>query len=140
MDEHEITAVTPLTEEEKQFCQSALSDLITTCKGLLTCVASSVDGFVVAEASLQDSKGERLAAMSSSAIAVAEAVVHELAYEKIEAVIIEASKGKVIVLSVPTKKQDLILLCACNSEALIGQVLYSTKSTAHKIVDHFNQA
>lgn len=129
-----IEPITPFSDQEKLICQNELQALLQSCKGLLTCVASSVDGFVVAEASLQDANGERLAAMSSSATAVADAVISELGYEKMEAVVIDASKGKIIVLSAPTPKQDLVFLCACNSDALIGQVLYSTKSAANRII------
>lgn len=129
-----IEAIPSFTAEEKRICQNELEDLLRSCKGLVTCVAASVDGFVVAEASLQDANGERLAAMSSSATAVADAVISELGYEKMEAVVIEASKGKIVVLSAPTPKQDLVFLCACNSDALIGQILYSAKSAVKRIV------
>lgn len=133
-----IEAAIPFTEAEKEICRHELNKLISNCKGLLTCVAASVDGFVVAEASLQEANGERLAAMSSSATAVADAVISELGYEKMEAVVIDASKGKIIVLSAPTPKQDLVFLCACNSDALIGQVLYSTKSAVNRIIQAFS--
>lgn len=130
----EIEPIAPFNEQEKELCRNELQELLRSCKGLVTCVAASVDGFVVAEASLQEANGERLAAMSSSATAVADAVISELGYEKMEAVVIDASKGKIIVLSAPTPKQDLVFLCACNSDALIGQILYSTKSAANRII------
>lgn len=132
-------STTPLTEQDKQICRNALSNLMNSSSGLLTCVASSVDGFIVAEVSQRDANGERLAAMSSSATAVADAVISELGYDKLEAVIIEASKGKIIVLAAPNKKQDIVLLCACSGDALIGQVLYNAKNAAKHIIEKFNQ-
>lgn len=138
MNEQQFDAVTPLTEEEKQYCKSVLSDLMAGCKGMLTCVTASVDGFVIAEVSQQGANGERLAAMSSSATAVADAMISELGYDKMEAMVIDARKGKIVVLSVPTARQDMAFLCACNSDALMGQVLYSARSAAHKIIEHFS--
>lgn len=71
-------------------------------------------------------------------IAVANALVHELQFEQLNAQIIDATKGKVVLISMPTPTQELALLCTCKSDALIGQVLYSTKRAAKEISDYFH--
>lgn len=124
----------PLSDSERDYCEKTIAALVNQCKGLLGCVIASVDGFVVAEVNQQGDSGERLAAMSSSATALANAIVDELEYGQLNTLVIDASKGKILVLSILTDKQELALLCACNSEALIGQVLFSAKAAVGKIV------
>lgn len=126
-----------LSQHEIDVCEQALQKL-TKIKGIISCVIASPDGFTIAKAGLDNGKIDRLAAMTSSASAVANALVSELKFESLNAQIIDASKGKVVVMTLPTKKQELALLCTCASDALIGQVLYGAKSTAREVMKHFN--
>lgn len=127
----------PLSVQERLNCEDAITALVKDCNGILGCVIASVDGFVVAEVNQEGNSGHRLAAMSSSTTALASAIVGELDLGKLSTVIVEAKAGKVLVLSVSTKKQDLALLCVCNDNALMGQVLFSAKSTVKKIASMF---
>lgn len=126
-----------LTDDEIHACKQALEVLVKT-KGVVSCITASPDGFAIAEAGQISEKTNRLAAMSSSASAVANALVHELNFEQLNAQIIDATEGKIVVMSLPTPKQELALLCTCKSDALIGQVLYSAKRAAKEILDYFN--
>lgn len=127
-----------LSLAEIAFCESALQKLAET-KGVISCIIASPDGFAVAKAGQDTSQINRLAAMSSSATAVANALVNELQFDALNAQIIDAKAGKIIVMSLPTKKQELALLCTCTPDALIGQVLYGAKNAAKEVIYFFNQ-
>lgn len=127
-----------LSQAEIAFCEAALEKLATT-KGVISCMIASPDGFAIAKAGHDNSQINRLAAMSSSATAVANALIHELQFESLNAQIIDATAGKIVVMSLPTQKQELALLCTCTQDALIGQVLYSAKNTTKDVIQFFNQ-
>lgn len=126
-----------LSPAEIAFCESALQKLAAT-KGIISCIIASADGFAVAKAGQDNRQINRLAAMSSSATAVTNALVNELQFDQLNAQIIDATAGKVVVMSLPTKKQELALLCTCTFDALIGQVLYGAKNAAKDVIQFFN--
>lgn len=126
-----------LTTAEQQYCEQALQKLAQV-KGVVSCVTASPDGFTVAKAGELNLETDRLAAMSSSATAVAYALINELKFSDLNAQIIDASGGKVVVMSLPTPKQNMTLLCTCKADALIGQVLYAAKTAAKEIIEYFN--
>lgn len=132
-----INTHAPLSDQERLNCEEVITELVKSCNGVLGCVVASVDGFVVAEVNQEGNSGHRLAAMSSSTTALANAIVGELDLGKLKTVVVESERGKVVVFSISTKKQDLALLCVCNDNALMGQILFSAKSTARKIVSIF---
>lgn len=128
---------TPISDREKLNCEKLITELVRECNGILGCVMASVDGFVVTEVNQKGESGHRLAAMSSSTTALANAIIGELKLGSLNTVIVEAEVGKVVVLSISTKKQELALLCVCNDKALMGQVLFNAKSTVKKIASLF---
>lgn len=123
----------PLSAQERLNCEEIIADLVKGCNGIVSCVVASVDGFVIAEINQEGNRGSRLAAMSSSTTALANAITGELQLGKLNTVVVDADMGKVVVISASTSKQDLALLCVCNDNALMGQVLFSAKSTVKKI-------
>lgn len=127
---------TQFSDADRIFFQSELAALLRSSTGILTCVLASADGFVIAQDNLQSANGEKLAAMSSSMIGLATAVSRELALGTLDALVMEALQGKVVMLSVPTGKADLVLLVSCGTAGTIGHVLYSAKAAAKNIINN----
>lgn len=102
--------------------------------GVRSAVVASVDGFAIAEATGQAGAGDRLAAMTSSMLALGKAVTRELALGSMEVLMMEADEGKVLMLSIPSPGTPLLLMAACNRRTVIGNVLWSARECSQKIV------
>jgi len=113
--------------------QQELDAFAAALPGLRNAVVASIDGFPVAEASGADGRGERLAAMTSSMLALAKAVARELALGEMELLIIEAGEGKVLMLSIPTSTRPLLLMAACTQRSVIGDVLWKARNCSRNI-------
>ena len=124
----------PAFEAHNARIRAELDAFASNVPGVRNAVVASVDGFALAEASGQGDNGERLAAMTSSMLALAKAVTRELALGGMEVLMIEADKGKVLMLSIPVPARPLLLMAACNQRSVIGNVLWSARECAQKIL------
>lgn len=97
-------------------------------------VLSSIDGFALAQASGDARHGDRLAAMTSSMLGLAVAVGRELALGSLEVLMMDASEGKVLMLSLPTEPRPLLLMVGCNRRAVTGSVLWGAKDCGQKVL------
>jgi len=80
---------------DRERIHAHLLELIRSVDGIDTAVVASVDGFVQAQVVRQAGAGERLAAMTSSMLALAGAIGRELALGELQVLMVEASEGKV---------------------------------------------
>lgn len=115
--------------------QQALDALLRSSTGIRSCVLASADGFVVAEANLQDAAGEKLAAMSSSMVGLATAIARELSFGALETLVLDACDGKVVMLAIPAPDRDLVMLVSCGSSSTLGHVLYSARTASSSIIE-----
>ena len=116
--------------------RAELEAFASSVPGLRNAVVASVDGFAVAEAAGGgDARGERLAAMTSSMLALAGAVARELALGAMDVLMIEAGEGKVLMLSVPVPGRPLLLMAACTQRSVTGNVLWSARECSRRILE-----
>lgn len=116
-----------------QRVQARLDAFASQVEGVRNAVVASVDGFDIAQAGT-GGNAERLAAMTSSMLGLARAVGRELALGELEVLIVEASHGKVLMLSVPLRPQPVLLMAACDARALTGTVLWRARECAQQIL------
>lgn len=101
--------------------------------GVGVVVLASVDGFAVAQHPADSARSERLAAMTSSMLALAGAIGRELSLGALEVLMVEASEGKVLMLSIPTPDKPLLLMAACASRSVTGNVLWAARECGRRI-------
>ncbi len=123
-----------LDEALKQRMSVHLEAFCADISGLRNAVIASVDGFALVSASNGQGKGERLAAMTSAMLALAAAVGRELELGEMEVLILEAGRGKVLMLSLPASPQPLLLMAACDQSCVIGRALWRAKECGRAIV------
>lgn len=116
--------------------QAQLQTFVDEVGGVRTAVVASVDGFAIAVANGDAGSGQRLAAMTSSMLALAAAVGRELALGTLESLMAEASEGKVLMLAIPTAT-PLLLMAACERRILTGNVLWSARACSQRIANDF---
>lgn len=110
----------------------ALEAFVASVPGIRSAVLASVDGFVMAQAATAGN-GDRLAAMTSSMLGLADAVARELALGALETLMLEAGDGKVLMLAVPTATRPLLLMAACSQRSTAGHVLWAARECARRI-------
>jgi uncharacterized protein len=91
------------------------------------------DGFEITQVvSGKDMEPARLAAMCSSMVALSHALVEESALGESENLLIEAQRGKILLLTVPTSPK-LSLTVIATPNATLGQVLVQSKMCVAQI-------
>ena len=116
-------------------CQLHLEHLVSNTTGITAALVATADGFEVASVTRDAFSVPKLAAITSSLHALGDAVVSEAGLTNCNNVIIEAHKGKVLLMSIPTASHSYLLSVICNENAVLGQILYACKECAQRIAD-----
>jgi predicted regulator of Ras-like GTPase activity (Roadblock/LC7/MglB family) len=124
---------TTLAATQQARIDAQLRAFVEAIDGVRTAVLATVDGFALVQAPATAS-GERLAAMTSAMLALAAAVGRELALGDLEVLMLEAGEGKVLMLALPAPGAPLLLMAACDTRSVIGNVLWSAKECGQKIL------
>jgi predicted regulator of Ras-like GTPase activity (Roadblock/LC7/MglB family) len=126
--------MTPLTESEKAACERALVDLVNGASGVDAVLLASPDGFEVVSATrAQSLDGPRLAAMSSSMLALGDAMARDFKLDGCRNVHIEAGDGVVLLLTVPCERAELVLSALASKGSTLGMVLVAARRCAQSI-------
>ena len=110
-----------------------LQDLMNHNKGVKAALLASTDGFEVAYAGELNSSPSNIAAMTSSMLSLAVAMVNETSLAPCNNLIIEAEHGRVLIMSVPNKKQPMLLTVLTKEEVSFGQLLLDAKITVRQL-------
>lgn len=122
----------PASAPVRQRVDAYLNTLVHDVDGLMGVVVASLDGFALAQIGREEDTVSRLAAMSSSMLALAEALGRELVIGPLGALILEAAHGKVLMLTVPVQPPQLLMV-ACDQTSAMGQVLWHAKQCARRL-------
>lgn len=114
-------------------CREEVEHLVAQTKGIDSAAVVSGDGFQIAAVLRHGVAGEKLAAMTSSLLALSEAVVRELSMQLCRNVIIESEQGSVVTLRVPMAKRELLMTVLCSDAASLGSVLFAARGAASSL-------
>ncbi|MGV6490261.1 roadblock/LC7 domain-containing protein [Stenotrophomonas rhizophila] len=103
-----------------------LTTLVADVTGVHGAVVASMDGFALAQRGGQAGTVDRLAAMTSSMLALATALGRELAIGALETLILDAERGSVLMLAVPGEPPSLLMV-ACDDACVMGTVLWHAR-------------
>jgi predicted regulator of Ras-like GTPase activity (Roadblock/LC7/MglB family) len=109
-----------------------LSALVAAVDGVSGVVVASLDGFALAQVGRADGAAERLAAMTSSMLGLANALGRELDIGVLDTLLLDAEHGKVLMLTIPAQPTRL-LMAACNQDCVMGQILWHAKQCVRAI-------
>lgn len=108
-------------------CLACISELVEGHTDVAGALVSTVDGFPVAARLQQPEAAARLAAMSSSLVAVAEAISRDAQAGECRDMVIDASEGRILLMDVPQPAGKLLLMVLCTPTATLGQVLWAAR-------------
>ncbi len=111
-----------------------LSRLVAAVDGLSGVVVASLDGFALAQVGRADGAAERLAAMTSSMLGLANALGRELEIGVLDTLMLDAQDGKVLMLTIPSQPTRL-LMAACTQDCVMGQILWHAKQCVRAIAE-----
>ena len=120
--------------------EALLGQFVRNVDGVRATVLASVDGFPLAEVAGPEGRGKRLAAMTSAMLALAGAVGRELELGNLQVLILEALKGKVLMLSLESGGAPLLLMAACDQRSVIGNVLWNARECGRQVLAELEDA
>jgi predicted regulator of Ras-like GTPase activity (Roadblock/LC7/MglB family) len=124
----------PLTEVERALCERALNELVQTSSGIERALIATPDGFEVAFATRgKRFNAARLAAMSSSILAVGGAMAGELRLGACRNVVVDAEQGLLVLFTIPCTRAQLVLSALAPRDSTLGLVLVATRACAQNI-------
>jgi uncharacterized protein len=110
-----------------------IANLLESVPAIVGAFLATDDGFELTQMIAgRDVDSARLAAMSSSMIALSHAIVVEIELGETENLLIEAKLGKVLLLSLATEPK-LSLTVISKPSATLGQVLFASRECAKQI-------
>lgn len=117
----------------KARCQAQLDELRHEHHGVAGTLLSTMDGFEVAASVGDQIAPNKLAAMASSLLALAEAVSREAAVGQCRDLVIESSAGLVLLMDVPSTTHKAVLTVLCTEAAVLGRVRWAARKAREAI-------
>ncbi|MBL8263447.1 MAG: roadblock/LC7 domain-containing protein [Xanthomonadaceae bacterium] len=125
--------ISVLGRTERAMCQKHVEQLLSTVPGVVGVLVCSVDGFEVASRLRPPLTAERMSAMTSSQLALGEALCNETGSGTCLNVVIEAEAGRLLMLSVPARRRRMLLTVLCEQNSVLGSVLWAARACAQDI-------
>lgn len=117
-----------------QFAKEEMQDLLMNVRGVNYVMLCSTDGFELGHVHKKDSyNSTKLAAVSSSILAMVAAFMNEIHLEGCQSITLDAENGKAILTSIPSSKHPLIIVTLTEKDVLLGQLFYSLKTASSRI-------
>lgn len=111
---------------------ASLEDLGAAHAGIKLAVLTSEDGFEVASYRASGTAG-RIAAMSSSLQALAQAIAQEAGLLGCRSLVIEAGTGNVVLVGVEATSPRITLAIVASGSETLGTVLWATRNCCRQI-------
>lgn len=125
---------------ERALCQKHLDALLDAYPEISGALVSSIDGFEIAGRLRPSLSPATLSAMTSSQLALGEAICGEAAIGACLNVVIEADQGRVLMLDIPNSSRKLLLTVLCGDNAPLGSVLWPVRRCAQEIGKRIDDA
>jgi uncharacterized protein len=125
---------------ERALCQKHLDALLDAYPEIGGALVSSIDGFEIAARLPATLSPATLSAMTSSQLALGEAICGETAMGACLNVVIEADRGRVLMLDIPNRRRKLLLTVLCGDGTSLGSVLWPVRRCAEEIGKRIDSA
>ena len=126
-----------LSEDAARYCQQQFDDMMDSCEGIYGVLMSTVDGHDVARHFKRDMPASKLAAMTSSMLALGETVAREAKQQACRFVIVENSDGYVLTLRLGAK---LVLTTIAGTGTNLGMLHSVSRLAVERIAAQLTQS
>lgn len=114
-------------------CGAHLQRFVSQTSGVTAALVATTDGFEVSSVLHQSLSAQKMAAMTSSILALGEAVLAEADLSDCRNVVIEAGGGLIVMLAIGDPRNELLLSVIADRNAMLGQVLWAARSCCDQI-------
>ncbi|UJA02158.1 roadblock/LC7 domain-containing protein [Acinetobacter johnsonii] len=119
------------------FAKNEIQDVLMNVRSVNYVMLCSTDGFELAHVYKRDgSNSTKLAAVSSSILAMVAAFMNEIHLEGCQSITLDADNGKAILTSIPSPNHPMIIVTLTEKDVLLGQLLYTLKNASTKIMQY----
>lgn len=101
-------------------------------------LVSTVDGFEIASRLRPGMSAAKLSAMTSSLLALAEAMCAEAAGGACRDLVIDADAGRVLLMELPRRTQNLVFAILCTNKVTLGQILWAVRACREDLSRRIN--
>ncbi len=125
-----------LSPEATDTCRKQLYVLLKSISGIESVLLCSTDGFELTSVHKDTSlNGGKLAAVSSSILALVEAFLGEIKLTGCQSITLEAANGKALISAIPAPHHPMLLVVITNNEALLGRVLHGIRLIVQRMIE-----
>ena len=119
------------------FAKNEIQDVLMNVRSVNQVMLCSTDGFELAHVYKRDGyNSTKLAAVSSSILAMVAAFMNEIHLEGCQSITLDADNGKAILTSIPSSNHPMIIVTLTEKDVLLGQLLYTLKNASNKIMQY----
>ena len=119
------------------FAKSEIQDVLMNVRSVNYVMLCSTDGFELAHVYKRYGyNSTKLAAVSSSILAMVAAFMNEIHLEGCQSITLDADNGKAILTSIPSSNHPMIIVTLTEKDVLLGQLLYTLKNASNKIMQY----
>ena len=119
------------------FAKSEIQDVLMNVRSVNYVMLCSTDGLELAHVYKRDGyNSTKLAAVSSSILAMVAAFTNEIHLEGCQSITLDADNGKAILTSIPSSNHPMIIVTLTEKDVLLGQLLYTLKNASNKIMQY----
>ena len=119
------------------FAKNEIQDVLMNVRSVNYVMLCSTDGFELAHVYKRDGyNSTKLAAVSSSILAMVAAFMNEIHLEGCQSITLDADNGKAILTSIPSPNHPMIIVTLTEKNVLLGQLLYTLKNASTKIMQY----
>jgi uncharacterized protein len=125
---------------ESALSQKFINALADQFPDIIGAVVSTADGFEIAARLPPSLSPATLSAMTSSQLALGEAMSTETGSGRCVNVVIEADRGKLVMVEIPNRGRKRLLTVLCNETISLGSLLWPVRRCAAQIGEHLDAA
>jgi uncharacterized protein len=124
---------TSLANDEANVCQKLIQTMVEGHAEISGALVSTVDGFEVAAFLGGQQSAAKLSAMTSSMLALSEAICIESGIGRSVDMMVEANAGRLLLMDIPVASNQLLLTAICDRDTTLGQVLWAVRRCREQI-------
>ena len=119
------------------FAKNEIQDVLMNVRSVNYVMLCSTDGFELAHVYKRNGyNSTKLAAVSSSILAMVAAFMNEIHLEGCQSITLDADNGKAILTSTPSSNHPMIIVTLTEKDVLLGQLLYTLKNASSRIMQY----
>lgn len=115
-------------DELVEFSRQQVSDILNTISGVDFVLLCSADGFEIVSLYKKNRENTgKLAAVSSSILAMVQAFMKEIGLNDCQSLTLDATYGKALLTAIPHPEYPMVMVVLGSKDLLLGQLLFLIK-------------